>query len=135
MGDLRLQALANYCTFKDFNLVKRCLYMFAAVPREDGSLPACVFEKPKLSAASDYIVDYDALFGPTVYDYAVASGDTETAIELWPTVLKSMNMALAHLTDIHSGSALMRMIRGEVLMGIATITVTAMRGAAHRATC
>jgi hypothetical protein len=97
MGDLRLQALTNYCTFKDYNLVKRCLYMFAALPREDGSMPACLFEKPKLAAASDYIVDYDALFGPTVYDYTVASGDMKTAIELWPTVLSSMQKALLHL--------------------------------------
>jgi alpha-L-rhamnosidase len=82
IGDLRLQALTNYCTFKDFSLAKRCLYLFAALPRGDDSLPACVFEKPKLSAGSDYIVDYDALYGPMVYDYTVASGDLETAIEL-----------------------------------------------------
>jgi alpha-L-rhamnosidase len=99
LGDLRLQALANYCTFKDYDLVKRCLYLFAALPREDGSLPACLFEKPKLFPASDYIVDYDALFGPTVYDYTVASGDLETAIELWPTILDSMKIALAHIDE------------------------------------
>jgi alpha-L-rhamnosidase len=97
LGDLRLQALTNYCTFKDYDLVKRCLYMFAALPREDGSLPACLFEKPKLSAASDYIVDYDALFGPTVYDYTIASGDIKTAVELWPTILKSMQISLFHV--------------------------------------
>ena len=97
MGDLRLQALTNYCTFKDYSLVKRCLYMFAAVSREDGSIPACVFEKPKLSAASDYIVDYDALFGPTVYEYTIASGDVQTAVELWPTVINTMRKALLHL--------------------------------------
>lgn len=99
LGDLRLQALTNYCTFKDYDLVKRCLYIFAALPREDGSLPACIFEKPKLSPASDYILDYDALFGPTVYDYTVASGDLQTAIELWPTVLQSMRKALFHVDD------------------------------------
>jgi alpha-L-rhamnosidase len=99
LGDLRLQALTNYCTFKDYDLVKRCLYMFAALPREDGSLPACVFEKPALSAASDYILDYDALFGPTVYDYTVASGDVESAIELWPTILNSMKKAISHLDE------------------------------------
>lgn len=97
LGDLRLQALTNYCTFKDYNLVKRCLYMFAALPRDDSSLPACLFEKPKLAPASDYIVDYDALFGPTVYDYTVASADVETAAELWPTILGSMKKALSHL--------------------------------------
>jgi alpha-L-rhamnosidase len=97
LGDLRLQALTNYCTFKNYPLVKHCLYLFAALPREDGSLPACVFEKPKLSPASDYIVDYDALFGSVVLDYAVASGDLDTAVELWPTVLGSMKIPLSHL--------------------------------------
>ncbi len=29
LGDLRLQALANYETFKNYDLVKRCLYLFA----------------------------------------------------------------------------------------------------------
>ncbi|KAL2062507.1 hypothetical protein VTL71DRAFT_6773 [Oculimacula yallundae] len=97
LGDLRLQALTNYCTFEDYSLVKRCLYMFAALPREDDSLPACLFEKPKLAPASDYIVDYDALFGPTVYDYTVASGDIATALELWPTILGSMKLPLRNL--------------------------------------
>jgi hypothetical protein len=97
MGDLRLQALTNYCTFKNYDLVKRCLYMFAALPREDRSLPACVFEKPKLSPASDYIVDYDILYGSVVNDYCVASADLETGLDLWPTVLGSAQTALAHV--------------------------------------
>lgn len=98
-GDLRLQALTNYCTFRNYGLVRRCLYLFAALVREDGSLPACVFEKPRLKTASDYIVDYDALFGAMVRDYAKASGDVDTARELWPTVLGSVRCALAHVKD------------------------------------
>ncbi|OKP13311.1 hypothetical protein PENSUB_1042 [Penicillium subrubescens] len=49
IGDLRRQALANYSTLRDFNLVKRCVFQFAAVVHEDGSLPTCIFEKPSLS--------------------------------------------------------------------------------------
>ena len=30
VGDLRLQALTNYVTYKANDLVKRCLYLFAA---------------------------------------------------------------------------------------------------------
>jgi alpha-L-rhamnosidase len=97
IGDLRLQALTNYCTFRDYNLVKRCLFMFAALSREDSSLPACLFEKPNLRAATDYIVDYDALFGPIVYDYVVASGDVKTGHALWPTIQGSLKMALSHI--------------------------------------
>ncbi|CZR45842.1 uncharacterized protein FPRO_14982 [Fusarium proliferatum ET1] len=87
IGDLRLQALANYSTFRDFNLVKRCLFQFAAVRNADGSLPACIFEKPTLTASTDYIADYDALFAAIVHDYVEASGDMETGHLLWETVL------------------------------------------------
>ncbi|KAG4292412.1 hypothetical protein FPRO06_13665 [Fusarium proliferatum] len=87
IGDLRLQALANYSTFRDFNLVKRCLFQFAAVRNADGSLPACIFEKPTLTASTDYIADYDALFAAIVRDYVEASGDMETGHLLWETVL------------------------------------------------
>lgn len=97
IGDLRLQALTNYCTFKDYNLVKRCLFMFAALKREDHSLPACLFETPCLRTATDYIVDYDVLFAATTYDYVEASGDVETGRRLWQTVRDCVKRALAHL--------------------------------------
>ncbi|KXJ93589.1 Six-hairpin glycosidase-like protein [Microdochium bolleyi] len=97
IGDLRLQALVNYATLKDFNLVKRCLLMFAAVTREDGSMPACLFEKPALAAASDYLLEYDALFAATVCDYVAASGDLDTGRMLWPTVLACLRTPLTYV--------------------------------------
>jgi alpha-L-rhamnosidase len=97
LGDLRIQALTNYATFRNFDLVKRCLFMFAAVAASDGSLPGCVFEFPSLKAASDYIVDYDALFGVIVMEYVEASSDLETARILWPTILGSLRTPLAHV--------------------------------------
>ncbi|KAL0934642.1 alpha-l-rhamnosidase [Colletotrichum truncatum] len=96
-GDLRLQALANYATFKDFNLVKRCIFQFAAVAREDDSVPACIFEQPQLTPSTDYIVDYDALFAAIVNDYVTASGDTASGHALWPTVLGCVKRAITHL--------------------------------------
>jgi alpha-L-rhamnosidase len=97
LGDLRLQALVNYSTFRDFDLVKRNLYMFAALPRVDRSLPACVFELPNLLPASDYIVDYDILFGAVVCDYVSASGDVAAGHELWATIQGSLLTGLQHL--------------------------------------
>jgi len=41
-GNLRFQAFTNYATFRNYDLVKRCLYLFAAFPREDGMVFACV---------------------------------------------------------------------------------------------
>ncbi|KAK1975986.1 alpha-L-rhamnosidase [Colletotrichum cereale] len=96
-GDLRLQALANYSTFRDFNLVKRCIFQFAAVVREDNSVPACIFEHPQLTPSTDYIVDYDALFASIVYDYVVASGDRAAGHNLWPIVLGCVERAISHL--------------------------------------
>ncbi|KAF9892238.1 hypothetical protein FE257_002015 [Aspergillus nanangensis] len=103
IGDLRLQALTSYSTFRDYTLVKRCLYLFAAVSRVDGSLPGCVFVQPTLSPSTDYILDYDMLFGAIVLDYVSASHDTDTGHDLYPTVLGSLNRALAHLDpDTHT---------------------------------
>ncbi|KAM5520293.1 alpha-L-rhamnosidase [Fusarium oxysporum f. sp. phaseoli] len=99
IGDLRLQALANYSTFRDLDLVKRCLFQFAAVRREDGSLPACIFEKPTLTASTDYIADYDALFAAIVYNYVEASGDMETGLLLWETVLDCPKQLLSNLNS------------------------------------
>ena len=97
IGDLRLQALANYSTFCDFSLVKRCIFQFVAVKREDRCLPACVFEKPRLTASTDYIVDYDALFAAVVYDYVEASGDLETGHILWSEILDCPKRLLGNL--------------------------------------
>lgn len=97
IGDLRLQALTSYCTFKDYDLVKRCVFMFAALIREDGSLPACVFEHPHLRPATDYIVDYDALFTVVVFEYVEASGDKQAGQDLWPTVLSCLQRAISHV--------------------------------------
>jgi hypothetical protein len=92
IGDLRLQALANYASFRNFDLVKRCLYLFAGLPREDGFVAACVFEEPRPLRGHEYIIDYAALYGSTVLDYAKASGDWTTAKELWPVVRRQMEI-------------------------------------------
>lgn len=97
IGDLRLQALTNYYTFKDFDLVKRCIYMFAAVARGDGSVPACVFEHSDLTPSTDYLVTYDALLATTISEYVEASGDVVSGRELWPTIQGCLKRALAHV--------------------------------------
>lgn len=92
IGDLRLQALTNYATFRNYDLVKRCLYLFAAFPREDGMVAACVFEDPKPHRGHEYIIDYAALYGAAVLDYANASNDWAAARELWPVVRRQIEI-------------------------------------------
>jgi hypothetical protein len=93
VGDLRLQALTNYCTFRNNDLVKRCLYLFAGLPREDGLVAACVYDEPKPLCGRQFIMDYAVLFGSTVLDYVKTTGDTNTARELWPVVRRQFEIA------------------------------------------
>jgi alpha-L-rhamnosidase len=99
IGDLRLQALTNYATFRNYDLVKRCLYLFAGLPREDGLVSACVFEDPQPTRGHEYIMDYAALYAACVLEYANASGDWSTARDLWPVVQRQMEILLPFVSD------------------------------------
>jgi alpha-L-rhamnosidase len=92
IGDLRLQALTNYHTFRQDDVVRRCLYLFAALPRPDGLVAACVFEKPKPRYGGLHIVDYAALFNVTLADYVAATGDLDTARDLWPVARRQLEI-------------------------------------------
>lgn len=58
IGDLRLQALANYVTFGNFDLVKRCLYLFAGMTLDKGEVGACLFENPEPHVDDTLLFDY-----------------------------------------------------------------------------
>ena len=90
IGDLRLQALANYATFGANDVVKRCLYLFAGLPREDGLVNACIYEKPIPRSASIVLLDYAALFNVTLQEYVEATGDLATGRDLLPIVLRQL---------------------------------------------
>ena len=92
IGDFRLQALANYVTFRNLDLVKRCLYLLAAYPQHDGMLSACVFEKPFPRRAGDVILDYAAIFNIALGEYLEQSGDLATVRDLWPTALRQTDL-------------------------------------------
>jgi alpha-L-rhamnosidase len=101
LGDLRLQALANYETFKNYDLVKRCLYLFAGVPDAKGRVAANVFVAPTLIADDTYLFDYSLFFVSTLHDYYFSTSDLETLKELWPTAYRQIELALERLDDHH----------------------------------
>ncbi|MEH7118804.1 sugar hydrolase [Neobacillus vireti] len=101
LGDLRLQALANYETFRNNDLVKRCLYLFAGVPDDKGKVTANVFVAPKLIADDTYLFDYSLFFASTLHDYYFATSDIETLKELWPTAYRQVQLALERLDENH----------------------------------
>ena len=99
LGDFRLQAMVNYCSFKNYDLCKRCLYLFAATVNDRGCIAACLYERPQPHSGDCFNYDYTALFVPTLLEYAQASGDWQTARELWPVAQRQMELVLAEVDD------------------------------------
>lgn len=97
MGDLRLQAQTNYVSFRNLDLVRRCLYLFAGLTRADGYVTACVYEKPQPRIGEVVLLDYSALFGDVLLGYLRASQDKATASELWPVAKKQIELLLRHV--------------------------------------
>ncbi|WP_244169669.1 sugar hydrolase [Paenibacillus helianthi] len=100
LGDLRLQALANYETFKNYDLVKRCLYLFAAYPTDKGLISANLFMKPVVIPDDTYLFDYSLFFVASLSDYYEATQDMDTLRELWPTAFRQIELSLERL-DTH----------------------------------
>lgn len=99
LGDLRLQAQVNYVTFRNYDLVKRCLYLFAGMTFDDGRIGACFFESPEYQVDDTYLMDYALLFGPTLLDYYKASADLDTMRQLYPKAVEQIRICLATMVD------------------------------------
>lgn len=94
LGDLRLQALANYATFDNVNLVKRCIYLFAGMTAEDGRIPANVFVKPRNVPDDTFLYEYSLFFVSCIYDFNNAHPDSKFVRELYPICKKQVDYTL-----------------------------------------
>lgn len=100
MGDLYLQALANSASFKEYNLTKRCLYLLAGLSNpQNGLLYSNLVEYPTPHAQKTFFVDYALSFLLTLDDYYEATGDKETALELWPVANRQIQAVLGEAID------------------------------------
>jgi len=99
LGDLRVMALTNEVTFQDYRLTKRCLYLLAAYAPEDRLIPSDTYVVPKSCRGATTIFDYAMLFAATLLEYAKASGDWDTARELWPIAKRQFDLVLNNHFD------------------------------------
>lgn len=99
IGDLRLQAKANYATFKNYDLVKRCMYLFAGLTRGDGKIGACLFTEPVMQVDDTFLWDYSLFFVSILYDYYQETKDLDIVKELWPTAYCQITLALDDMKD------------------------------------
>ena len=100
IGDMYLQALANRYSFRNDALTRRCLYLFAALAREDGVLFADVIEDPVPHPQyGTYITPYALLWNVTLADYLTDTGDRTTAEDLFPVTLVQIREGLSFVGD------------------------------------
>lgn len=93
IGDLRLQALTNAATYKDYDLVKRCLYLFAGCTDDNGRVTACIFTKPEIIGDDTYMFDYSLFFIACLEDYVRFSKDYETGKDLLKVAIRQWELS------------------------------------------
>lgn len=106
LGDLRLQALANYATFDNQDLVKRCLYLFGGLPAEDGRITTDVFTFTKPIPDDGFFFDYGLFFISTIFDYYNHYQDAQVVADLYPVAKNELDIVLTSVGDdalVHLG--------------------------------
>ena len=83
IGDFKLQALANYYSYQNIDLVKRGLYLFAGTASNEGLVYGTLFEEPRPHPQEHFPIDYCMLYNTILMDYYKETGDQETVKDLW----------------------------------------------------
>ena len=97
-GDLYLQSLANRYSFRNFDLVKHCLYLFAGLSTDDGIVISNIFEHPVPHPQyGSYCLTYCLLWNSTLLEYLKDTNDMETALDLWPVARRQMEDAISYV--------------------------------------
>lgn len=99
LGDFRLQARANYQTFKNHKLVKRCLYLFGGLTFNEGKVPACLFTEPTVEPDDTYLFDYALLYGSVLLDYYEETKDEKTLRDLYPVAIRQIEIGVDYLNE------------------------------------
>ena len=99
LGDLRLQALTNAVSFRSFDLVKRCLYLFAGSRFPDGRVSANVFTRPEPAADDTFLFDYALLYPVVLEEYLQETGDSEALDDLYAIALQQIDYGLSQQQD------------------------------------
>ena len=71
LGDLRVQALTDYKTFKNYDLIKRSLYLLASCRTDSKMVSSCFFaESPPYidDEPEEIFIDYCLFFISCLYD-------------------------------------------------------------------
>ena len=104
LGDLRLEALSNYVSFRNLDLVRRCLYLFGGSRFPDGRAGACLFVRPEARVDDTYLFDYALLYPVILEEYLQQTEDRETLDDLYEVAMQQIEISLAQCNDQHIDS-------------------------------
>lgn len=97
VGDLKLQALANYQSYRNYDLVLRGLYLYAATADSGGLVFGTLLEKPAPHPEKHFPIDYCLLYNIILYDYYFATGDLKTLEDLWVIARRQVRLVLPYV--------------------------------------
>lgn len=83
IGDLRLQALVDYETFENVDLIKRCIYLFAEHLNKKGIVASCVFPDTPPYVDQWFYLDYSLCIVSCLYDYMENTKDLTLVEDLY----------------------------------------------------
>lgn len=94
IGDLRIQALVNYKTFDNLDLVKRCLYLFAGYTAKGKKTPRAVYVNSKGTYCTGAaFVDYSLMFNLILCEYYEHTKDETFVNELFAIADEQIKLA------------------------------------------
>lgn len=99
LGDLRLQSLTNYVSFRNYDLVKRCLYLFGGSRFPDGRLSACIFTSSEAEADDTYLFDYALFFVIALEEYLAETEDEEALNDLYEIAMEQIELSVIECHD------------------------------------
>lgn len=102
IGDLKLQAMTDYKVFKNTDLIKRCIYLFASVTPSHEMVAPCIFPDSPPYVDEWTFADYSLFFISCLYDWYKNTGDISLVEELYSVAKKQAETVSAKL-DRESG--------------------------------
>ena len=99
IGDMYLESLANRYSFRNFQMTKHCLYLFASLANENGTLMSNLFERPvPHGQKGNDLLPYSLLYIATLLEYYQDTHDAGTANDLWEVCQVQLEEALSYVT-------------------------------------
>ena len=95
IGDQAVTGMTLLVSQDDVRVLRDMLVWFAANQNDDGSIPASPFNEHSL-----VLVDYNAYWIESLYDYVLYTGDTALLRQLWPNLTELVDdLYPAHVTS------------------------------------